>query len=162
VTAVRLRPATTADATAIASIWREGWVDGHAGHVPEALVAERTPASFDERARERVGQTWVADSGGVVAGFVVVVDDEVEQVYVDRRWRGRGMAEQLLRHAEGLIGQGGRRTAWLAVVAGNTRARRFYARLGWQDRGAFTYQAQTATGTFPVPAHRYEREVGDR
>jgi ribosomal protein S18 acetylase RimI-like enzyme len=96
-----------------------------------------------------------------VAGFVVVVDDEVEQVYVDRRWRGRGVAELLLRHAEAVIGQGGRRTAWLAVVAGNTRARRFYARLGWQDRGSFTYQAKTATGTFAVPAHRYEREVGD-
>ena len=86
-----------------------------------------------------------------MAGFVVVVDDEVEQVYVDRRWRGRGVAELLLRHAEAVIGQGGRRTAWLAVVAGNTRARRFYARLGWQDRGSFTYQAQTATSTFAVP-----------
>jgi len=72
------------------------------------------------------------------------------------------VAERLLRHAEAVIGQGGRRTAWLAVVAGNTRARRFYARLGWRDRGPFTYQAQTATGTFPVPAHRYEREVGNR
>jgi ribosomal protein S18 acetylase RimI-like enzyme len=81
-----------------------------------------------------------------VAGFVVVVDDEVEQVYVDRRWRGRGVAELLLRHAEAVIGQGGRRTAWLAVVAGNTRARRFYARLGWQDRGSFTYQAPDGDG----------------
>ena len=24
----------------------------------------------------------------------------------------------------------------------------------------FTYQAQTVSGTFPVPTHRYEREVG--
>jgi hypothetical protein len=47
------------------------------------------------------------------------------------------------------------------VVAGNTRARRFYTRLGWHDRGPFTYAAQTATGTVAVPAHRYEREVGD-
>ena len=160
-TAVRLRPATAADATAIASIWREGWVDGHAGHVPEALVAERTPASFDERAREGIGRTWVAEAGGAVAGFVVVVDDEVEQVYVDRSWRGRGVAGRLLRQAEAVIGQDGPRTAWLAVVAGNTRARRFYARLGWRDRGPFTYPAQTATGTVPVPAHRYERKVGD-
>jgi EmrB/QacA subfamily drug resistance transporter len=157
---VTIRPAAAADVPAIARIWLEGWPDGHEGHVPAALVAERTPASFDERARARVGQTWVVDSGGTVAGFVVVVDDEVEQVYVDRRWRGRGVAERLLRHAEAVISQGGRRTAWLAVVAGNTRARRFYARLGWQDRGPFTYEAQTATGTFPVPAHRYERELG--
>jgi ribosomal protein S18 acetylase RimI-like enzyme len=160
-TGVTLRPAAAADVPTIARVWREGWTDGHEGHVPAALVAERAPESFDQRARERIDRTWVAESGGVVAGFVVVVDDEVEQLYVDRSWRGRGVAERLLRQAEAVIGQGGRRTTWLAVVAGNTRARRFYARLGWRDRGPFTYQAQTATGTFPVPAHRYEREVGD-
>jgi len=161
VTGVTVRPAAAADVPAIARIWREGWADGHQGQVPAALAAERTPASFDQRALERISQAWVAETDGAVAGFVVVVDDEVEQVYVDRSWRGQGVAERLLRHAEAVIGQEGRRTAWLAVVAGNTRARRFYARLGWQDRGPFTYQAQTATGTFPVPAHRYEREVGD-
>ena len=161
-TGVTVRPATAADVPAIARIWREGWADGHQGQVPAALAAERTPASFDQRALERISQAWVAETDGAVAGFVVVVDDEVEQVYVDRSWRGQGVAERLLRHAEAVIGQEGRRTAWLAVVAGNTRARRFYARLGWRDRGPFTYQAQTATGTFPVPAHRYEREVGNR
>ena len=155
-----VRPATAADVDAVARIWHEGWADGHAGHVPAALVAERTPGSFGPRALERVDRTWVAERGGVVAGFVVVVDDEVEQVYVDRDWRGQGVAERLLRQAEEVIGRGGRRTAWLAVVAGNTRARRFYARMGWRDRGPFTYQAQTAAGTFPVPTHRYEREVG--
>ena len=161
-TGVNLRPAAVDDVPAIVRIWGEGWVDGHEGHVPDALAAERTPASFDVRATERIDRTWVAESGGAVAGFVVVMDAEVEQLYVDRNWRGGGVAEQLLRHAEAVIGQEGRRTAWLAVVAGNTRARRFYARLGWRDQGPFTYQAQAATGTFPVPAHRYEREVGDR
>jgi hypothetical protein len=73
------------------------------------MTAPRTPASFFPRALERIDRTWVAERGGVVAGFVVVVDDEVEQGYV--------------------------------------------------DRGRFTSQAQTATGTFPVPTHRYEREV---
>jgi hypothetical protein len=106
---VALRPAAAADVPAIARIWREGWVDGHQGHVPDALVAERTPASFDRRAAERIGHTWVAERAG---------------------------------------------------VAGNSRARRFYARLGWRDRGPFTYLAESATGTVPVPAHRYEREVG--
>ena len=67
-----VRPATAADVPAIARIWREGWADGHQGHVPDALAAERTPASFDGRTLERVGHTWVADNGGVVAGLVVV------------------------------------------------------------------------------------------
>jgi ribosomal protein S18 acetylase RimI-like enzyme len=121
---VTIRPATVADAPAIARIWGEGWPDGHQGHVPAALAAERTPVSFDQRAIERIGRTWVAEAAGAVAGFVVVVDAEVEQRDVDRSRRGRGVAERLLDHPEALIGQGGRRTAWLAVVAGNPRARR--------------------------------------
>ncbi len=158
---VTLRPATVADAAPIARIWREGWADGHEGRVPNVLAAERTPASFDRRAIERISCTWVAESAGAVVGFVVVVDAEVEQIYVDRSWRGGEVAERLLRHAEAVIGQGGRRTAWLAVVAGNLRARRFYAKLDWRDQGPFVYHAQTATGTISVPVHRYEREVGD-
>jgi MFS family permease len=51
-------------------------------------------------------------------------------------------------------------TAWLAVVAGNACARRFYTRMGWRDMGRFIYQAQTDHGMVAVPAHRYEREVG--
>jgi hypothetical protein len=51
-----------------------------------------------------------------------------------------------------VVGQGGWCTAWLAVVAGNTRARRFYAKLGWRDQGPFIYLAQAGTGTVPVPA----------
>lgn len=48
--------------------------------------------------------------------------------------------------------------AWLAVVAGNTRARRFYERSGWRDVGAFDNTAWTAEGTtIPVPAGRYEK-----
>lgn len=160
-TGVRLRSATVADLPAITRIWHQGWADGHEGQVPDALTAQRTPASFDQGARERISRTWVAETDAAVAGFVVVVDAEVEQLYVDRSWRGRGVAQRLLRHAEAVIGQRGRRTAWLAVVAGNTRARSFYAKSGWQDRGPFSYPAQTATGTVPVPAHRYEREVGE-
>jgi hypothetical protein len=111
VTDVALRPAVAADVPAIARIWREGWADGHEGHVPDALAAERTPASFDRRTIERIGHTWVAERAGTVAGFVVVMDAEVEQIYVDRRWGGRGVAGRLLGHAEAVIGQGGRRTA---------------------------------------------------
>ncbi|MGF0117404.1 TetR/AcrR family transcriptional regulator [Promicromonospora sp. Marseille-Q5078] len=46
-----LRPARADDAEDVARIWREGWADAHLGHVPEALVAARTPASFAARAR---------------------------------------------------------------------------------------------------------------
>ncbi|HEU4534610.1 MAG TPA: GNAT family N-acetyltransferase [Polyangiaceae bacterium] len=153
--AVTLRPARPDDAPAIAQIWADGWRDGHLGHVSDELAAARTRESFDRRAAQRVGATVVAIVGGEIAGFVMVAGDEVEQVYVAARHRGSGVAGALLAKGERLVGAQGHGSAWLAVVAGNARARRFYERSGWVDEGPFDYVASTAAGPIRVRAHRY-------
>ena len=71
-----LRPATRADVEPVARIWREGWRDGHLGHVPAALVEVRTPESFAQRAADRVADTTVAVINGDIAGFTMVTGDE--------------------------------------------------------------------------------------
>ena len=153
--AVTLRPARPEDAPAVAEIWRQGWRDAHLGHVPDELLTARTHSSFDTRAGERTGDTVVAVADGAVAGFVMVTDDEVEQVYVAAAHRGSGVAAPLLAEAERLVRAGGYERAWLAVVAGNTRARRFYERNGWVDEGLFDHLAEGPDGPIHVPAHRY-------
>jgi GNAT superfamily N-acetyltransferase len=157
--AFSIRPARAEDAEAVATIWCDGWGDGHLGHVPQALVAVRTPESFRSRAAQRVGDTVVAVAGDHVAGFVMVVADEVEQVYVSADHRGSGVAGLLLAEAERLVAVAGHRRAWLAVVAGNARARRFYERCGWADEGLFDYAATMSGGTIVVPSHRYVKPV---
>ncbi|WP_458244001.1 N-acetyltransferase family protein [Streptomyces sp. MAI_2237] len=154
-----LRPATAADVPAVAAIWRTGWRDGHLGHVPDELVALRTPESFTARAAERVVDTVVAVAGGEVAGFVVVVGDEVEQLYVAAGHRGAGVAGALLTRGEEVVRRRGHRRAWLAVVAGNARARRFYQRQGWVDEGPFTYAAEGPDGPVGVECHRYTKDL---
>jgi ribosomal protein S18 acetylase RimI-like enzyme len=156
---VLLRPAVESDAVPVAEIWRRGWADGHLGNVPDALVALRTPESFEVRAREGLSHTTVAVVDGVVVGFVMVVDDEVEQVYVAAGARGSGTAAVLLAEAERLVAAEGYREAWLAVAPGNARARRFYERSGWSDAGVFDYLASSADGPIPVPCHRYIKAV---
>jgi len=157
-----LRFATPADAAAIARIWHAGWQDAHLGNVPDELLTARTPDSFTERALDRAtnadaeAKTVVADVDGTVAGFVMVLDDEVEQVYVDAAFRGGAVAPALLAEAERLVAAGGHETAWLAVVAGNARARRYYERHGWTDGGPFNH---IAPGEIVVPAHRYTKTV---
>lgn len=150
-----VRAARPEDLDAVARIWHEGWLDGHAGRVPDALVAARDPETFGPRAAERLASTLVCTVDGEVAGFVVTIGDEVEQVYVDRGWRGRGVAGALLSAAEARIAAEGHSQAWLAVVAENATARAFYERSGWRDEGGFSYDAETAEGAVPVPCRRY-------
>ena len=122
-----IRPAVDADMAAVADLWHVGWHDGHAGHVPEGLTAARTLAAFHERTPLRVADTTVAVSdSGELLGFVMVVGDEVEQVFVGRPGRGTGIARELLAEAERQVAAAGHDSAWLAVVVGNARARRFY------------------------------------
>ena len=154
-----LRPATADDAPAIARIWYFGWRDGHLGHVADELVALRTRESFDQRAAARVADTVVATVDGAVAGFIMVVGDEVEQVYVAGEHRGTGLAAALLTEAERLVAANGRDRAWLAVAPGTARARRFYERRGWIDEGLFDYPAATADGPLAVPCRRYVKRV---
>ncbi len=153
--AIDLRPATPDDLDVLADIWRDAWRDGHAGHVPDELVELRTPGDFRRRLPERVERTTVAVLDGEVVGFVTVTGDELEQLFVADRARGTGTAAALIDHGEQQIARDHDR-AWLAVVAGNARARRFYERQGWVDHGGFAYRADGIT----VPCLRYEKPVG--
>jgi GNAT superfamily N-acetyltransferase len=151
-----VRRASPDDVAAVARIWYTGWNDGHVGHVPPELLRYRQEEHFASRTRERLETMWVAELHDQLVGFVVVKVDEVEQLFVDRMARGTGVAAMLLRRGEAEIRAAGHRRAWLAVVAGNQRARSFYAREGWRDSGPFTYMAETEAGPFAVPSHRYE------
>jgi len=123
------------------------------------LLPISCPASFSRRAVERVADTTVATAGGAVVGFVMVVDDEVEQVYVAADARGTGVAKPLIAEAERQVRANGNETAWLAAVPGNARARAFYARAGWVDEGPFDYTASDKGRSISVPCHRYAKRV---
>ncbi|WP_121250970.1 GNAT family N-acetyltransferase [Nocardioides ferulae] len=157
--AVRLRPATPDDAPAVAALWHAGWHDAHPGHVPDGLTRARTLAEFEQRAPGMVPATTVAEVGGLLAGFVMVVGDEVEQVYVGAGHRGAGVAAVLLAEAERQVGAAGHDEAWLAVVAGNARARRFYERQGWHDGGDLPYEVTSGGTTYVSPCRRYVKQV---
>jgi ribosomal protein S18 acetylase RimI-like enzyme len=154
---VTLRAARDEDTSDIAEIWHLGWQDGHLGFVPQELVNVRDGASFRTRASERISDTTVATVDGAVAGFVMVVDDEVEQVHVSAAYRGTSVATTLIGEAERQVRANGYGNAWLAVVASNARARALYERAGWVDEGPFVYGAAAEDGPIAVPCHRYTK-----
>ncbi len=155
-----IRPAVAADMAAVADLWHEGWHDGHAGHVPDGLTVLRTLEAFHERTPARVADTAVAvTDSGELPGFVMVVGDEVEQVFVGRAWRGTDLAARLLVEAERRVAAAGHSSAWLAVVAGNARARRFYEKQGWSDTGDLPYEVTAGGQVFVSPCRRYVKDV---
>jgi GNAT superfamily N-acetyltransferase len=159
-----LRPATADDAEAVAELWHRGWHDAHAGHVPAGLTAARTRAAFGERVPGLLPRTTVAavagsEGGREVAGFVMVVGDEVEQLFVAGPHRGTGLAGLLLDEGERLVAAQGHDEAWLAVVDGNARARRFYERRGWRDGGDLPYEVDAGGTTYVSPCRRYLKRV---
>ena len=74
-------------------------------------------------------------------------------------WGAPGVAQALMAEAERQVRANGHGKAWLAVVAGNARARAFYEHSGWSDEGPFDYAAASEGGTIVVPCHRYTKAV---
>lgn len=156
---MELRPAVPEDMEPVADIWHRAWHVAHPGHVPDGLTAGRTLAAFRERTPSRVADTTVAEEGGRLLGFVMVAGDELEQLFVDPDRHGAGVAAPLLRAGERRIAAAGHEVAWLAVVVGNARARRFYEKQGWRDAGDLPYEVTALGETFVSPCRRYEKVV---
>ena len=145
---VGLRQGTPEDAPAIAAIWHSGWRDGHLGRVPAELTEIRTEESFLSRAADRAGEMTVAVDDGAVVGFVLVVADEVEQLYVSSSHRGGGIADALMSEDERRMKANGHRKGWLAVVPDNARARAFY------ERFVGCWSSSTWSGSRPTSSRR--------
>ena len=157
-----LRRATPDDVEAIADLFHRSWHDVHPGRVPDGLTERRTARAFRDRVEQRVrdtDETTVAEVDGEVAGFIMVCGDETEQVYVDRRFRGSGVAGLLLTEAERQIAAAGYDNTWLAVVRGNDRAQAFYAKQGWVDEGDLDYPVTALGETFISPCRRYSKRL---
>jgi GNAT superfamily N-acetyltransferase len=153
-----LRPARPEDMAAVADIWHVAWHLAHAGEVPDGLTAARTLEAFHDRTPLRVQDTTVAEVDGRIVGFTMVAGDEVEQVFVDPAHHGHGVAGLLLAEAEQRVAAE-HDTAWLAVVTGNARARRFYEKHGWVDEGDLPYEVTAGGERFVSPCRRYTKRV---
>lgn len=75
---------------------------------------------------ERIGRTFVYDDG-VVKGFVRVNETEIEKLFVEPVFQGRGIGSALLEHVIRHTG-----AKWLLVLEKNEGAIRLYERFGFR------------------------------
>ncbi|WP_420668403.1 GNAT family N-acetyltransferase [Mesorhizobium japonicum] len=72
-------------------------------------------------------QVTVAEAGPVIAGFIAVNGDWVEQLYLDPAWTGQGIGSRLLTDATAALP-----VTKLHCFQANTGAQRFYERHGFR------------------------------
>jgi GNAT superfamily N-acetyltransferase len=64
---------------------------------------------------------------------------ELWRFYVDRRWHGKGVAQQLMERVKDDARRSGAQTLWLGVWEHNGRARAFYEKCGFVDVGSHLF-----------------------
>ena len=154
-----VRPALERELDQLAQIWHAGWHEAHAELVPAELTRLRTLKSFRERLHAALSSVRVAGPRDRPAGFCLVKEDELYQLFVSSDARGTGIAAALLTDAEARLAGKGIATAWLACAIGNDRAARFYEKCGWHRAGNMINYAETPDGPFPLEVWRYEKNL---
>ena len=91
---------------------------------------------------EELADCLVAVVDGEIVGVGLSVADLVDDLWISRRARGRGIGADLLRALELEIAKRGHGRGRLHVVAENTVARRFYKRQGWRENRHFPHEKQ--------------------
>jgi GNAT superfamily N-acetyltransferase len=127
-----IRPATPADADAIAAVQARAWRHAYADivepeHMPEP---EQTAPRFAD-AIAAAGGVFVWDQDGRVVGFAALDGNELVAIYVDPHAQGAGVGSALLDAAIEALRAAGHAEALLWTFEANGLARAFYERHGW-------------------------------
>lgn len=122
-----LRRATASDAVAVAEVWLRSFA---------AALPTVCQVHTDEQVRAWISsvvietlEAWVVTVGDSVVGMMALEDGDIDQLYLDPQWRGRGIGGLLIDHAKL------RRPAGLGLwtFQVNGPAVRFYARHGFVE-----------------------------
>jgi ribosomal protein S18 acetylase RimI-like enzyme len=122
---VVIRRASPADADEVAGVWLRSY-DAALPTVRRAHTDAEVRAWFRDVVLPE-HETWVAEADGSVIGLLVLGPGEIEQLYLDPGWRGRGLGDRLVSLAQRLFPGG--LSLWTFQV--NAPACRFYERHGF-------------------------------
>lgn len=147
-----IRRGTAADATALSAFATQTFIDTYADYpdprnLRQYAVDAFAPARQAQELTDTQAITLLAYRHDALCGFAQVrqgpaphcVPDgtsiELHRLYVDRRWHGSGVAQELLAQVHCAAIASGSATLWLKVWERNTRAIAFYRKSGFVDVG---------------------------
>ena len=143
-----IRRAVVADADALSSLAAQLFPLGCPPTDPadlEAYIsAELTPQRFAELIADPNVVVLVAERGGSLLGYMIIVlrsrhhavvsrnSAELRKLYLDPALHGSGIAHQIMRAALEILSAARSRTIWLTVYSENPRAISFYLKWGFK------------------------------
>ena len=148
-----VRRAEPTDAGALADLAEQTFREAFASvNAPEDIALHCSTRYTEEIQGQEIADpsmtTLVCEDGGRLVGFAqlrwngripVGVDAirplEIQRLYVQQQWHGRGVAQALMEEALRLAGAGGADRAWLGVWEHNARAIAFYRKYGFVEVG---------------------------
>ena len=155
---IAYRDATLADAALMARIGPQTFVETF-GHLysPENLAVfleNHSKANWAAELGNPAYAVRIAEDDGVAAGFAKVGPPslpfeakgkaaELRQLYVLKPWQGAGIAATLMDWAIAEARRRGAEEMFLSVFVDNARARRFYARYGFEQVGTYDFMVGT-------------------
>lgn len=151
---IAYRAATAADLPAIDALFRSSFADTFAHlYKSEDLAAffgQFTPEAWAQEFADPRYAWRLAEEDGQLAGFVklgppsVPVESradrlELRQIYVDKAWHGRGIAQAFMDWAIGEAKARAVHELYLTVYVDNHRARKVYDRYGFEPVGSYAF-----------------------
>ncbi len=152
------REGKSGDGASVADLFRESFIAtfGHlyAAEDLGAFVAGITTEAFEEELADPDFLFRLAEDHGTLAGFAKLGPDNLPgevipdtillyQLYVLEPWKGMGIAQELMGWTIAEARRRGAKHLTLTVYIDNHRARRFYARHGFQPVGTYAFMVGT-------------------
>jgi GNAT superfamily N-acetyltransferase len=148
------RDAVMEDAPAIDALFRASFIETFAQLYDPAdlaaFFAKFTPAAWQGELADPDFAFRLAEEGTRLAGYAKISSlslpvepagpaAELRQLYVATPWHGAGIAPVLMDWVLAQAHARGARELYLTVFTGNVRARRFYARYGFEEVGPYAF-----------------------
>lgn len=170
---VTVRRAITADAGALAAFASEAFRDTFGADNTDSDMTAYLASAFGESIQhgeiaDPANTVLLAERAGELVGYVHLRDGdvpllvretpalEIARLYAGRQWIGAGIGALLMTHALREAAARGKRSVWLGVWERNARALAFYARWGFTDAGAQSFQLGADVQTDRVMVRRVE------
>lgn len=142
----------------VAPLWEK--LRSHHVSLATHFAADLAATAFGDRKKGLLAKAGTAgvrvdlatdDQGGSCVGYCISSVDaskggEVESLYVEAEYRGRGLGDALMQTALGWLRKQDVRSIIIGVAAGNEEAIGFYARFGFHPRAVVLAQPKNREG----------------